>query len=66
MADVLRQANVVLRCAKAAGLESLDTYDAIERVVCQRGIDAVYIRDHHTPFSNRLVAETIAATLRAH
>jgi hypothetical protein len=65
-ADVRRQANVVLRCAEAAGLASLDTYDAVERAVRQRGIDAVYIRDHHTPFGNRLVAETIAAALRAH
>ena len=57
---------MVLRCAEAAGLASLDTYDAVERAVRQRGIDAVYIRDHHTPLGNRLVAETIAAALRAH
>jgi hypothetical protein len=65
-ADVRRQANVVLRCADAAGLASLDTYDTVANAVRQRGIDAVYIRDHHTPLGNRLVAETIAAALRAH
>ena len=65
-ADARRQANVVLRCAEAAGLASLDTYDVIASAVRQRGIDAVYVRGHHTAFGNRLVAETIAAALKRH
>jgi hypothetical protein len=65
-ADVRRQAGLVLRCAQAAGLATLDTYDVVERAVRQRGIDAIYIRDHHTPYGNRLIAEAIAAELKMH
>src|SRR5262249_53841701 len=63
-ADVRRQADLVLRCAKAAGLATLDTYGVVEQAVRARGIDAIYIRDHHTPDGNRLIAEAIAAELK--
>lgn len=63
-ADVRRQADLVLRCATAAGLATLDTYGVVEQAVRARGIDAVYIRDHHTPEGNRLIAEAIAARLK--
>jgi lysophospholipase L1-like esterase len=63
-ADVRRQADLVLRCATAAGLATLDTYGVAEQAVRARGIDAIYIRDHHTPDGNRLIAEAIAAALK--
>jgi hypothetical protein len=63
-ADVRRQAGVVLRCAAAAGLSTLDTFAIVEQAVRARGIDAIYIRDHHTPDGNRLIAEAIAAELK--
>jgi lysophospholipase L1-like esterase len=63
-ADVRRQADLVLRCAKATGFATLDTYGVVERAVRERGIDAIYIRDHHTAAGNRLIAEAIAAALK--
>jgi hypothetical protein len=62
--DVRRQADLVLHCATAAGLAVLDTYGVVEQAVRARGIDAIYIRDHHTPEGNRLIAEAIAAKLK--
>jgi lysophospholipase L1-like esterase len=64
-ADVRRQAGVVLHCAEAAGLTTLDTYDVVEQAVRARGVDAIYIRDHHTPAGNRLIAEAIARKLKS-
>jgi hypothetical protein len=63
-ADARRQAGLVLHCAEVAGLGVLDTYPVIEQAVRARGIDAIYIRDHHTPEGNRLIAEAIAAALK--
>ncbi len=63
-ADVRRQAGLVLHCAEAAGLATLDTYGIVEQAVKERGIDALYIRDHHTPDGNRLIAGAIAAELK--
>jgi len=55
----------VLHCAEVAGLATLDTYGVVEQAVRARGIDAIYIHDHHTPEGNRLIAEAIAAALKA-
>jgi hypothetical protein len=63
-ADVRRQADLVLRCAAPrASRRSIPTVSS-RQAVRAHGIDAVYIRDHHTPEGNRLIAEAIAARLR--
>ena len=59
-----RQTALVLDCARAAGMATLDTFDLVERAVREHGATAIYTGEHHTALGNRLVAEAIAAELR--
>jgi len=58
-----RLSQVVLKCAEAAGLASLDLYDKTEQAVHSRGRDAIYRTWHPGPGGYKLIAEGIAAEL---
>jgi len=54
----------VADCARAAGMEALDTMDVLDGVVRERGLDSVYREGHHSPEGNRMVAVAVAAKLK--
>ena len=56
----------VAGCARARGIETIDTYAAIAEAVRARGIDGSYTGIHLNPAGNKLTAEAIASWLRAH
>ena len=56
----------VIACAKARGLDTIDTYDAIAEAVRARGIAGTYTGIHLNPASNKLTAELIARWLKEH
>lgn len=58
------QSRRVLDCAVASGLAVLDLGDTMKRAVHERGVDALYREDHHSPGGNRIVAGAVAAKLR--
>jgi hypothetical protein len=53
----------VLACARAAGLSTLDTREAVEAAVRKEGLDRYYVSRHMTADGNRLTAELIAEAL---
>ena len=53
----------VLECAEKAGLIPLDMAELLKPVMEQRGIDAMFRSDHHSPEGNRATAEAIGQTL---
>lgn len=53
----------VLACAAEAGLATFDTFDVIDRTVRERGLEYLYLEEHHSPGGNRVIAEAIAAEL---
>ena len=53
----------VLACARAAGLRTLDTRDAVEAAVRKGGLDRYYVSRHMNDDGNRLTAELIAEAL---
>ncbi len=55
----------VLACAKEIGVATLDTFPAIDRLMKAGQRDRLYRIWHHSPDGNRLVAELIAAELKA-
>ncbi len=55
---------IVLECAAQAGLSTFDTFDVVDRAVRERGLNNLYLRDHHNPEGNRLIGESIAAELK--
>lgn len=60
------EANIIgelLACARAYGLDTLDTREAVQTAVREGGIDRYYISRHMTGFGNRLTAELIAGQL---
>jgi hypothetical protein len=54
---------LVLDCAAASGLGTLDTFEAVANAVSEHGIDRLYRNEHHTAQGNRVVAGQIAAEL---
>ena len=55
----------VLECAAKAGLETLDLFDPLEKVIAAKGVTSVYppTSEHHNPGGNRFAAEQIAAKI---
>jgi hypothetical protein len=53
----------VLACARAAGLRTLDTRDAVEAAVRKAGLKRYYVSRHMTDDGNRLTADLIAGAL---
>jgi hypothetical protein len=53
----------VLACARAAGLRTLDTRDAVEAAVRKDGLERYYVSRHMTDDGNRLTAQLIAEAL---
>jgi hypothetical protein len=64
-ADNARLTQLVLGCARKAGLQTLDTFPVVDATVRAQGIDAIFDRghDHHNAAGNLLIAKTIAAEL---
>ncbi|MFI5001749.1 MAG: hypothetical protein ACHQK9_17855, partial [Reyranellales bacterium] len=54
---------IVLGCAEAAGLASLDTFDVLDKAVRERSIGVLYGNAHHSTEGNRVIAQAIAAEL---
>jgi len=54
----------ILACAAAAGLATLDTFDAIDAAVRQRGVDALFRSSHPGPDGARIAAEAISCAIR--
>ena len=65
-AERRRVTAVVLACARAAGLPTLDLYSALDANVRAHGIDSVFghATDHLDASGNRLAAQAIAIALR--
>jgi hypothetical protein len=66
--DRLREAgraklDLALRCAREAGLDTLNLFPVLEAAVENHGLDAWYLEDHHSPEGNRLAAGEIASAL---
>ncbi len=59
-----RVAELVLACARAAGLATLDLHAETDRAVRAEGYEAIFYGYHHTARGNRIAAEAIAADLR--
>ncbi len=59
-----RLSSAVLKCARDAGLATLDLYDETARAVRTHGRGALYRTWHPSPEGYRLIAEGIAAELR--
>ena len=57
-----RTSQQVLACAAAAGLATLDTWDAVEKVA-RDDVETIYLDMHHSAQGNRLIAEAIATKL---
>jgi lysophospholipase L1-like esterase len=53
-------------CARARGIDTIDTYDAVAAAVRAHGVAGSYTGIHMNPAGNRLTAELIADRLRAH
>jgi len=54
---------LVLDCAAASGLATVDTFDAVSEAVREHGVGKIYRSGHHTAQGNRVVAGQIAAAL---
>lgn len=56
------EAQHVLNCAAEAGLDTLDTFEIVQRAVEEKGVPSLYRLkgSHHSPEGNELVAESIA------
>ena len=57
--------DAVLACASAAGLATLDLFEAIDEGVRKQGLWTVYRRGHPSPVGTELAAKRIAAELAA-
>ena len=62
--SVTRQADdLVLACATAAGLATLDLFDTIDAAVRTRGLRTIYRQHHPAPAGAEITARRIAAEL---
>ena len=59
-----RLSRSVLDCARAAGLGTLDLFDAIDEGVRRDGYAAMFRSSHPGPLGHRIAAERIAAALK--
>ena len=57
------EARLVLDCAAASGLATLDTFDAVSAAVREHGVSGIYLNGHHTARGNRIIAGRIATEL---
>lgn len=57
--------DAVLACASAAGLATLDLFEAIDEGVRKQGLWTIYRRGHPSPVGTELAAKRIAAELAA-
>lgn len=57
--------DAVLACASAAGLATLDLFDAVDEGVRKQGLWTIYRRAHPSPVGTELAARRIAAELAA-
>jgi len=64
-AETRRIDDAVLACASAAGLATLDLFEAIDAGVRQQGLWTIYRRAHPAPAGTELAARRIAAELAA-
>jgi hypothetical protein len=64
MPDEAPIAAELLACAKASGLETLDTYAAVQAAVRAEGISGYYVDTHMNNRGNRLTATLLADQLR--
>ncbi len=60
-AEHRRLSQLMLDCADAAGLATLDLFAQVDRAVQARGVNALFLTDHHSAEGYRLVADAIAA-----
>jgi hypothetical protein len=56
----------VLACAEKAGLIPLDMAAPLKALIMERGIDAMFRSDHHSPEGNRATAAAISQALTGH
>lgn len=65
-AELRRVTAVVMDCARAAGLPTVDLYGTLDRAIREQGFDTVFGpgTDHLDARGNRLAGATIAAALR--
>jgi len=62
---VHRVTGLVLKCAEAAGLATLDLFPAIDAAVRSQGLRAIYADAHPSPVGTTLAARHIADALKA-
>ena len=58
-----RLAAGVLKCATDAGLATVDTFAAYDKVIAANGLHPLYLTHHPGPLGTRLIAEQVAAGL---
>ena len=58
-----RLAAGVLKCATDAGLATVDSFAAYDKVIAANGLHALYLTHHPSPVGTRLIAEQVAAGL---
>jgi hypothetical protein len=63
---VHRVTDLVLKCAEAAGLATLDMFPAIDAAVRSQGLRTVYADAHPSPVGTAIAAQRIAEVLKAH
>ena len=63
---VRRVTGLVLTCAEAAGLATLDMFDAIDAAVRSTGLRTVYRDAHPSPVGTEIAARRIAEALKQH
>jgi hypothetical protein len=59
-----RLSRTVLDCARAAGLGTLDLFEAIDQGVTRDGYGAMFRTSHPGPLGHRIAAERIAVALK--
>jgi len=53
----------VLKCASDAGLATVDTFAAYDKVIAANGLHPIYLKHHPGPVGTKLIAEQVAAGL---
>lgn len=58
-----RLSRKILQCAEQAGLQTYDSFDAVDAAVKTQGVQSLYGEWHHSAAGNHLVAEGISSAL---